>query len=735
MRDASIKFLGNLRVGEKIGFGFGFVGILFLIVVWQYHVTLGQLLSGYDKLHEIHAAKKSHTLMIGWNIAQAQRAQEDFLLHRHPITIGQVEHHIKKVLQHVTQLTEIDENGPQTGQKIADSVKQYHTKFTKVVTAWQKKGVNHNMGLQGQFRNTAHSLEALAAQFKGTPLLLQLLQIRRTEKNLELQHQQQYHEHVLLLLNRFKDNLAHSGLTTEVQTSISNEIDIYRQTFEIFSQEVLEDRKITISKAQFREAANRIEDMLQAHTVIDVSHDILQLRRREKDYLLRGEKKYVVWALREIAGIRKNINNSMISATDKAHFLALTEAYQRDFSALVEQNNIIKILLNEMWQAIGKINSLIDTNIAQANLAMSQVTQDTNANARNNTYWMLCLVLFTTLLSIFFAIIITLRITRPLNRIWISLSQLALGDRAERIPFLGGRNEVDVMAGAVNTLADNMDRLFSWYAASIRVDDATIRHTALTMQTNPEIVAQAEADLRQSKKAKNALRSLMHQEINTLMDGIFNQVEKLNESRVTKKKRQCMNTIRQSGETLLDIVDTIAGMSRTEMEKMKLEAETFSLPQLLDNLTKFFTEYARQKGIEFSVELDPNTPHLLTGDASHIRQIVVNLLSNAVKYTEEGSVKLKVEATPSTLDHVEIVLKVHDTGVGMNTEHIEHIFEPLLANGDYQRHKHPRTSQGLFITYKLVKLMHGSIKVDSHPGEGSTFSVTVPFLIASTVRT
>ncbi|MCB1831347.1 MAG: hypothetical protein KDI35_14955, partial [Gammaproteobacteria bacterium] len=353
------KIARVLRIGEKIGFGFGLVGAIFLVVIWQYHNTLQQSLGDYRSLQNIHVAKKVDMLKIESSMREARRAEKDFLLQRTEDFARDADTHLHDALLITAELGRIDPESAPVAEQITGLIEVYREKFQATVDAWEKKGLDHNSGLQGAFREAAHELEAMAGNFDVDSLYLQLLQIRRGEKDLGLRREQQYRAHVLSLLLEFENKTAASKLDASVKTLLLQEIETYRHSFENYASSALSNADIQGGKGPFRQTAHRIEALLNNHRIPDMANNILQLRRREKDYLLRGDKIYVDMALKELNLIHNLVEPAAISSTQKSHLLSLLENYRRDFLALVDQNNLIISMTGEMNRAVTEIADLV----------------------------------------------------------------------------------------------------------------------------------------------------------------------------------------------------------------------------------------------------------------------------------------------------------------------------------------------------------------------------------------
>ncbi|MCU7816965.1 MAG: HAMP domain-containing protein [Candidatus Thiodiazotropha sp. (ex Rostrolucina anterorostrata)] len=556
------KLASKLRIGEKIGFGFGLVGLLFLGVIWQYHTTLQQSLADYQRLQDLFGAKKSHAQEIENSMLEARRVEKEFIIHRDESLVVEVDRHVKDVIQRTEELGDIDQSAAQTATRITELTHSYHQKFLMTVDAWRMKGFDHNSGLQGAFRDTVHELESMAGHFKVGSLYLQLLQIRRSEKDLGLRYETQYRDKVLQLVDIFKMKLAGSELAQEVRAELLQEIETYRETFESYAHGVLANQDVSGGKGPFRQSAHRLEALLNKHYIPDLEHNILQLRRREKDYLLRDDKGYVTMALQGLERIRTQVDGSMISVQDKAMITHLMENYQRDFKALVEQNDRIDKITDEMKKTVSEIALLVEDNVVSANQMMNQMASNINTSSRARESLMLWIAAGAVLLGVFFAVTITLRIVHPLRRMAGLLDQLAYEEPAERMPFVhGSRDEVNAMAESVNTMADHKVRFIAWWKMSMEEADACERLEEAMMdvsvgsKTSSVEVQDAEKELLSAIINRRGLLSEQYREISRLNSGIAERAERLLEKHPGGESEVSINTICHLAKSIRNILE------------------------------------------------------------------------------------------------------------------------------------------------------------------------------------
>ena len=555
------KWSRRLRIGEKIGFGFGVVGVLFLGVIWQYHNTLQEALTDYRSLHDIYEARETEAQRIEINMLQAQHAEKRFVLTRDERFAESVLKSIDLALDAAARMREVDQRSEPVAEKLSGLIRDYEQRFRDVVSAWRLKGLDHNSGLQGAFRNSVHELEDMAGELKVDRLYLLLLQIRRGEKDLGLRREEQYRDRVLELIREFSDEVAASGLRDGVKTRLFHEIAVYRETFEQYARTVLSDPQPVSGKGPFRQAAHRIEDLLEAHYLSGLGESILQVRRREKDYLLRLDKQYVDMAIAQLDGIASQVATSAIADSDKTRFTYLIDNYRRDFKALVDQNDRIARLNREMLARVSEIVALVEENVRVADEAVNATRRSIDETTARNEQAMLWVVVLATALGIFLAVAITVSIVRPLQRMAGLLDQLAAEEPAERMPFFpGGRDEVNAMAGSVNAMADHKARFINWWKATMREADACERlHELLKGPASSPEMTEAREELRESVQSRRELLKDQYQNMHQMNDRIIERAETLLEDARPGATEVALNTIRYSART----VQTLLAMAST----------------------------------------------------------------------------------------------------------------------------------------------------------------------------
>ncbi len=430
---------------------------------------------------------------------------------------------------------------------------------------------------------------------------------------------------------------------------------------------------------------------------------ILQLRRHEKDFLLRGDKQYA-------EECNETISKLLTTIPSDSKEYQLIKKYNYSFNRLVLLYQNLGLHSNQgKYREINKLLNQIDLQYSRVNASAAQQI----GKLQDNFFILLVVVsIFSLVISLITAIILSKKLTRGITDLDRRLYQYI------KSRFKNDLEESNKHSGITEIVRLNKDFV-------------------LLKKSLKDTLDSLETSFKQEKKASEAkgrfLANMSH-EIRTPLNGIIGMAHILKSGELNDEQKEQLETMEFSANHLLDLINTILDHSKIEAGKLQIEAVSFDLESDLNKLVKIFGYKISETKIQLHLNFKADNSRYKIGDSIRLQQILINLINNAVKFTKQGEINVSVTELYSNNYIQKLHFEIADTGIGISKDKIATLFEAFEQGDASVTREFGGTGLGLTITHQLIQLLGSELNVSSVENEGSVFSFELELRQGETIK-
>ncbi|MEW9797093.1 ATP-binding protein [Alteromonas sp. CYL-A6] len=398
-----------------------------------------------------------------------------------------------------------------------------------------------------------------------------------------------------------------------------------------------------------------------------------------------------------------------VLARAKEHFLQLTQLTQGNLFLV---NVVMAGSANEFLYLSGELADSVTIQTEQLKKQTQDVAERTRSNGEMFSFFAILLAIVTALFTAF-------RILGPIRSITDVFIRLTNNETNVVVPGSQRSDEIGKLARAARVFQNKNQQTEQLLLHSREMNNQ--------LEALNRALSESKQRAEQATASKSIFLANMSHEIRTPLNGIIGLIELAQQQPMSAQLKGYLEKAAYSGHILMSVINDILDFSKIEAGKLNIEAVSFSLHSLFNNLIAVIALRAREKNLNVTLTVSPDIPPQVIGDPLRIAQIIMNIGTNAVKFTEKGRVDIAFDGQMNDAgNQLTLSLTIADTGIGMTEEQVARIFQPFTQADDATNRKFGGTGLGLAIVKQLTDLMHGTLSVTSAPGEGTTFQVTLP---------
>ncbi|WNJ95563.1 ATP-binding protein [Vibrio ruber] len=501
------------------------------------------------------------------------------------------------------------------------------------------------------------------------------------------------------------------------------------------------------------------EEMDFLRTEIGLLQNSVNISRRFAERVAYLEAKTLKFLLRPTDDEAALVHDTLDQLSHYSRILPAVSTLASSQNATVTVNSLIDgyrdafIRFRQASYALSRVHQKVREEVERTSSLVSQFAKEQQVAADQHNEWSelsgMIVGGITALTALFIAWSTSRLIARPIISLAAVMRQLAAGDLNVNITGVARQDEVGSMSRAVKIFQENAIKVRAMEAEAEaerqqimaqleqRVVERTedLQHKTEQLEAQARELNRARIQAEAATHAKSVFLANMSHELRTPLNAILGYAQLIHRApELNEQQKDGLNTIIQSGQHLLTLINDLLDLSKIEAGRMDLAPEAIDLTRCFQSVLEIIRIKAAQKNLDLKLQLKPQILPWVFVDEKRLRQVLLNLLGNAVKYTDTGYVYLSVVAeSADTADPVRVTFSVEDSGIGIDPEMQNIIFHPFERVGNKKR-QIIGTGLGLAISQQLVKQMGGEIQVTSQPGVGSRFFFTLDLPVVTEKR-
>ncbi len=481
---------------------------------------------------------------------------------------------------------------------------------------------------------------------------------------------------------------------------------------------------------------NRYQDL--EHQLILTGSSIIEPLAISSEYAMTDNNREAVRRLISYAHRKHSDIIRSIAVFNAKNQLFVTSNFHRNFDALMYPNNQpIPVLLETHFEhnvliirapilSENPFSDLPTASLSHTGTPIGYIALELDLTSLRLQQYQEIFTAFIVLLmglglSSLFAYRLMKDVTRPISNMVSVVDRIRRGHLDIRIEgqLLG---ELDTLKNGINAMAISLSEYHIEMQQSIDQATSDLRETLEQLEIQNVELDIAKKRAQEAARVKSEFLANMSHELRTPLNGVIGFTRQILKTPLTSSQQDYLLTIEKSANNLLTIINDILDFSKLEAGKLSLENIPFDFATSLDDMLCLLAPSAHEKGIELTLNIDPQIPESLIGDPLRIQQVLTNLIGNAVKFTESGNIDIQVSRVKDNLNTMDVEFMVSDTGIGISKRQQSLLFQAFSqADASISRH-YGGTGLGLVITQKLVSQMGGKIRLNSQLHHGSQFS-------------